>query len=259
MIRRPVAQRHLERAAAAGGVARRCRRTPPRPARPGRAGPGRRRPAACPAGRTTRRGSRPRRRRHRGHRGRVAVQRAAVPVVARRTGRPRSAASARGPGLAQSIRSAVDLVVADPARRRPGPASGVRTASASSSTAARQPVDRHLHADLERVPVDRRGQLGAEPLQRRARTPPSPARAVPSSSALASTAADALAADRLPAGARRRAAAPPRRGCCPGRCAATTSPPADRAADHGREAVRAGGARPGTVGDQRHARSSSGR
>ena len=152
----------------------------------------------------------------------------------------RSAASARGPGFAQSIRSAVTS-----SSRTRATSAGSRRGGADRLGQQRhrggQPVDRHLHADPERVPVDRRGQLGAEPLQRqRVRGGVALARAL--LQRLGHDAGQPFAARRLAAGA----GVEQQRGdgqVCPGRCAATTLPPAASRRTTDGNAVRAGGAR----------------
>ena len=161
----------------------------------------------------------------------------------------RSAASARGPGLAQSIRSAV----ASSSRTRrtsAGSSLGVRTASASSSTAALQPVHRDHHAGLERVPVQTGRQRGAEPFDGERVRGGVPLRG-PLLQRLGQHTGQALLADRLLA----RAHVEQQQGhgeVLPRQVRGDDLTTGHGAADHRREPVRAGGTRAGTVGDQRH-------
>ena len=69
-----------------------------------------------------------------------------------------------------------------------GSSRGVRTGLGEQFHGGQQPVHRDRHADLERVPVDRRSTARCRAPPGRARTRRRRARAVPSSSALASTA-----------------------------------------------------------------------
>ena len=113
----------------------------------------------------------------------------------------RSAASARGPGLRPVHPQRGRPRRRGPGRRRPGRDAGVRTASASSATAAGSRSTGTCTLTWNESQSTDDGQLGAQPLQReRVRRRQSRSR-VPSSSALATTPASALAAERLATGA----------------------------------------------------------
>ena len=250
--------RPARRAGPRSAAARRaCRRTRPRRARRGRAGPGRRRPAATPG---------------RSSQSRwnastsstvtaatevgIAVQRAAVPL-----GRPEQVGAQRRVGARAGLRPVHPqrghLVVADPGdvgRVEPRGAGGL----GEQRHGGRQPVHRHRDADPERVPVDRRGQLGAQPLQGERVTRPSPGRACPPR-------APWPGPPRCPRGRAVSRAAPASSSSAavarnwPGRCAATTLPPATVRADD-RSGTGTGGRRPGPGGWRRGSlRLSSGR